>query len=209
MKRLFSAAALLCAASLFAASVTAIEAPVDTVRRTTDEVLVRVRSDKDGLRANPTKMYALVSELIFPHFDFGIMSQFVLGEQWKSAPEPKRTAFVEQFRKLLVRTYATALLEYSDQQIDYPTDKATAVKTSTENAKTATVQQLVSHPSGGTLPIVYRMHSKTGAWMVFDVSVDGVSLVKTYRSSFTSVLKDGGIDKLIANLSEKNKEIGQ
>jgi phospholipid transport system substrate-binding protein len=204
MKRVLSAVGLMCAVSLWTISVVAMEAPLDTVKSTTEQVLERVRADKDGLRANPAKMYSLVSQFIFPHFDFNVMSQFVLGEQWKSAPELKRTAFVEQFRKLLVRTYATALLEYSDQKINYPADK-----NGTANGKTATVTQLVSHPSGGTLPIVYRMHSKAGPWMVFDVSVDGVSLVKTYRSSFTSVLQDGGIDKLIANLSEKNKEIGQ
>jgi len=177
---------------------------METVRHTTDEVIARVKDEKDALRADPTKMYNLVSEMIFPHFDFGVMSQFVLGEQWKVADEAKRTQFVEQFRKLLVRTYAAALLEYSDQTIDYPDSV-----TQPANTKTAVVKQDITQPSGAVLPVVYRLHNKSGGWKVFDVSVDGVSLVKTYRSSFTSILKDGGIDQLIATLETKNHEIGQ
>ena len=96
-------------------------------------------------------------------------------------------------------------MEYSDQKINYP-EQGTGAD---GNGKTATVRQDVTQPGSKVLPIVYRLHSKTGDWKVFDVSVDGVSLVKTYRSSFSSVLKNGGIDKLIANLATKNQEIGQ
>lgn len=204
MKRLVSLAAAALAVLIVSADLSAQQAPLETVRHTTDEVVARVRNEKDALRANPAKMYGLVSEMIFPHFDFGVMSQFVLGEQWKSADEGKRAAFVEQFRKLLVRTYAAALLEYSDQQIEYPEPPAQP-----ENAKTAVVKQDILQPSGANLPVVYRLHNKTGDWKVFDVSVDGVSLVKTYRSSFTSILKEGGIDQLIATLETKNQEIAQ
>lgn len=203
MKRFFSTAMLL-AATFLVTVAWATEAPLETVRHTTDEVVARVKDEKDALRADPTKMYNLVSEMIFPHFDFGVMSQFVLGEQWKAADEAKRGQFVEQFRKLLVRTYAAALLEYSDQSINYPDPGAQPA-----NAKTAVVKQDITQPSGALLPVVYRLHNKSGDWKVFDVSVDGVSLVKTYRSSFTSILKEGGIDKLIATLETKNHEIGQ
>jgi phospholipid transport system substrate-binding protein len=203
MKRSFSLVGVVLAFGL-ATGASALEAPVDVVRHTTSEVVTRVKNEKDALRADPGKMYALVSEMIFPHFDFEIMSQFVLGEQWKTADAAKRQAFVEQFRKLLVRTYAAALLEYSDQEINYP-DPGPQPK----NSKTALVKQDITQPGSGLLPVAYRLHSKTGAWLVFDVSVDGVSLVKTYRSSFTSILKEGGLDKLIESLAVKNQEIGQ
>jgi phospholipid transport system substrate-binding protein len=204
MKRFLSMAGALLAFTLTSTGASALEAPVDIVRHTTDEVVARVKNEKDVLRNDPAQMYALVSEMIFPHFDFNIMAQFVLGEQWKTADDAKRKAFVEQFRKLLVRTYAAALLEYSDQSITYPDPGQQPA-----NTKTAIVKQDITQPSAGLLPVVYRLHSKTGEWLVFDVSVDGVSLVKTYRSSFTSILKDGGIDKLIDTLAVKNHEIGQ
>lgn len=203
MKRFLSTVALL-AVTFLTNGAWAQQQPLETVRYTTDEVVSRVRDEKDALRSDPAKMYNLVAEMIFPHFDFSVMSQFVLGEQWKSADDAKRAEFVDQFRKLLVRTYAAALLEYSDQKINYPDPGPQPA-----SGKTAVVKQDIIQPSGALLPVVYRLHNKKDGWKVFDVSVDGVSLVKTYRSSFTSILKEGGIDKLISTLATKNLEIGQ
>lgn len=194
-----------CVAALFCGLVAAVSAAEDAqtiVKETTAAVIERVKSEKEALRADPAKMYGVVSETIFPHFDFNIMSQWVLGEHWKSLDIAQRREFIEQFRRLLVRTYATALLEYSDQIISYPNNEAS------RNPKTTTVKQDIKQPSGTVLPVVYRLHNKTGAWKVFDVSVDGVSLVKTYKSSFAQVIADGGVPKLIDNLREKNKDLG-
>ena len=176
--------------------------PTAIVQTTTDQVLARVQAEKDSLKADPQKMYNLVSELIFPHFDFAIMSQWVLGEHWGNADNGTRDNFVDQFRKLLVRTYATALLEFSDQAIEYPPVEQKG------SGKTALVKQEIARPGGDSIPIIYRLHNKTGAWKVFDVSVDGVSLVKTYRASFGSMIKDDGLEGLIAQLSSKNQQYG-
>ncbi len=174
--------------------------PIDVVRSTTESVLARVKTDKDTLRADSGKMYGLVSELIFPHFDFGVMAQWVLGDSWAGADEATRTAFVDQFRKLLVRTYATALLEFSDQTITYPD----AEQSTTPN--TATVKQEISQPGSESIPIAYRLHNKTGDWKVFDISVDGVSLIKTYRASFAAAIKNDGLPALIRSLEAKNQQ---
>ncbi len=185
-----------------AAGVQAADDASQVVQHTTSEVMNRVRAEKEALRSEPAKMYSLVSRMIFPHFDFEIMSQWVLGASWKTTEPAKQQAFVEQFRRLLVRTYATALLEYSDQTIEYPPTEPS------NNPKTATVKQDIRQSVGKVLPVVYRLHNKTGDWKVFDVEVDGISLVKTFKSSFASVLVDGGIDKLLDNLKEKNKDLG-
>ena len=203
MKQQFMSQLLLILCVLFGAS--AVQAEGDAlqiVQTTTSEVMTRVRAEKDALRAQPAKMYSLVSEMIFPHFDFGIMSQFVLGATWKGTPPDKQAAFVEQFRRLLVRTYATALLEYSDQRVEYPPAPPA------NNPQTATVRQDIVQSVGKVLPIVYRLHNKTGEWKVFDVEVDGISLVKTFKSSFAQTLNEGGIDKLLENLTTKNKDLG-
>jgi phospholipid transport system substrate-binding protein len=196
---------LVCAAALFlgfAGAVNALEDAQTVVQTTTDAVVERVRAEKDALRTDPAKMYGLVSEMIFPHFDFNIMSQWVLGEHWKTTDPAQQAEFVEQFRRLLVRTYATALLEYSDQSISYPPAEAS------HNPKTAVVKQDIKQAGGTSMPVVYRLHNKTGSWKVFDVSVDGVSLVKTYKSSFAQIITDGGIGKLIETLQSKNKDLG-
>ncbi len=199
MKRFLRASTAI-ALLVFALAVQATPVPADIVRTTTDDVLARITADKETLRADPGKMFNLVSEVIFPHFDFAIMSQWVLGEHWNSADETSRQAFVDQFRKLLVRTYATALLEFSDQAITYPDVQQKG------GANTALVKQEISQEGSAPMPVVYRLHNKSGEWKVFDVSVDGVSLVKTYRASFGAMIKDGSLAALIDSLSAKNKQ---
>lgn len=148
-------------------------------------------------------MYALVAELIFPRFDFPIMAQWVLGPHWKDADEELRTTFIAQFRKLLVRTYATALLEFSDQEITYPDIP------DVQKGRTAVVRQAIEQAGSEPISLGYRLHNASGSWKVFDVSVDGVSLVKTYRASFSSLIRDHGLVSLIESLAAKNKEIDQ
>jgi phospholipid transport system substrate-binding protein len=179
----------------------AAEEPVEIVRNTTNEVISRGKAERESLRADPAKMNNLVAETIFPHFDFGIMSQWVLGKHWKDADEAVRKEFIEEFRKLLVRTYATALLEFSNQVITYPPVDNDARK------NVALVRQEISQPGSDTLPIVYRLHNKDGEWKIFDVAVDGVSLVKTYRASFTSMIKNNGVSGLVQTLATKNQEL--
>jgi phospholipid transport system substrate-binding protein len=174
--------------------------PSDIVRNTTDKVLERIQSERDALRADPGKMYNLVAEMIFPHFDFGIMSQWVLGKHWNEADDATRENFLEQFRRLLVRTYATALLNFSDQSITYPPIDQKG------GANTAMVKQQITQPGATTIPVIYRLHNKLGDWKVFDVSVDGVSLIKTYRASFGSIIKNGGLNALIDSLNAKNRQ---
>lgn len=193
-----SMASFLLTMSALAVAASAASPPIEIVRTTTDNVLERVKTDKETLRTQPGKMYDLVSELIFPHFDFAIMAQWVLGDSWAGADEATRAAFVDQFRKLLVRTYATALIEFSDQTIAYPDADAPLA------ASTATVRQEISQPGSASIPIVYRLHNKTGDWKVFDVSVDGVSLIKTYRASFAAAIKNDGVPALIQSLETKN-----
>lgn len=190
-------------AAFAAVSVLAMEAPRDVIKATTDQVLVEVKNDREALRADPAKMYNLVSELIFPHFDFPIMAQWVLGSHWKDASEATRAEFIEQFRKLLVRTYATALLEFSNQTISYPD------ATDTQKGKTVLVRQAIEQTGSEPIVLGYRLHKPSNQWKVLDVAVDGVSLVKTYRASFVPIIKEGGVEGLISSLSEKNKEINQ
>ena len=175
--------------------------PVDIIKSITDEVLNRVESDKDQLKNNPGEMYDLVSDLVFPNFDFAVMSRFVLGSYWDQADVKQKGEFIDQFRKLLVRTYASALLEFSNQTIEYPTDRNVVKE------KTAKIVQVVI-TQGEPITVIYRLHNTKDKWLAFDVSVSGVSLVKTYRGSFKSIIETEGLDQLINSLKEKNKKFG-
>lgn len=202
MKRQLFAPFLLLVFALMGATTARAEEASTVVQSTTAAVMDRVKNDKDALRADPAKMYALVSEMIFPHFDFEVMSKFVVGTPWGSTEAGQQQAFIDEFRRLLVRTYATALLEYSDQTIEYPTSEPT------NNPKTAIVRQNVNQSVGKVLPVMYRLHDKSGEWKVYDVEVDGISLVKTFKSAFAQTISEGGVGRLIEDLKAKNKDLG-
>jgi len=174
----------------------------EVVKSTTDQVVERLRGQKAELDSHPERIYEVIHELVVPHFDFQSMSKWVLGSNWKAATDDQRSAFVSQFRTLLVRTYAKALLEYSDEEIRFfPVE-------SDPKSNLVVVRTEVNQPGGGSaIPIQYRMHVSGGEWKVVDVSVDGVSLVSTYRGSFASEIRKSGLDALIAKLSERNEKV--
>lgn len=180
----------------------AIPAAEDVVRTTTDRTVTRLREQKAELQAHPEKIYDLIHELVIPHFDFTSIAKWVLGSNWRSATEQQRADFTLQFRTLLVRTYAKALLEYSDEEIRF----LSSVNSPESNV--VMVKTEVDSPGGGApTPINYRMHISGGEWKVIDVSVDGVSLISTYRGSFASEISKSGLDNLIAKLVDRNQKI--
>lgn len=172
---------------------------VDVVRNTSTQVIQQLKSEKKQLAGAPEKVYELINEEVVPHFDFTSMSRWVLGNAWNQASEQQRREFVEQFKTLLVRTYGNALMEYSNNEIVYhpeqssPNSKLVLVRTEVKGVK-----------SGSAIPIHYRMHNVDGKWKVVDVAVDGVSLVSTYRGSFTSEIRKSGLDALIDKLVQRN-----
>lgn len=175
-------------------------APDEVVKETANGVLEQIKQDREVLQANPEKLYALIDQLVIPNFDFISMSRWVLGNNWKVASDAQRTEFVEQFKTLLVNTYAKALLEYSDQEIKfYPTE-------TTDRPNLAVVR---TELTGGAqpFPVAYRMYQKNDRWKVVDVTVDGVSLVSTYRGSFATQIKKEGFDSLLKQLADKNARL--
>ncbi len=174
----------------------------ELVRSTADYVLSQVRARKAELEKDGSGIYALVQEKVIPHFDFRIMTRAALGRYWRQASEEQKERLTREFRELLVRTYATMLLGYSDEKIEYlpfrgkPGDKRVIVRTRV-------------HTSDGAppVPIDYRLYRKNGEWKVYDVVVDGVSLVSNYRGTFANEVRKGGIEGLIASLEEHNRKL--
>jgi phospholipid transport system substrate-binding protein len=165
-------------------------------------VIERLAREKENLAAHPEKLYDLIQELVVPHFDFPIMSRWVLGNAWNTINAGNQEQFIAQFRTMLVRTYAKALMEYSDETIKFlPMD-------SDPNSNLVMIKsQVISKGSGKPIPINYRMHISGGEWKVIDISVDGVSLIGTYRGSFASEIRKNGIDSLILKLTERNAKL--
>ncbi|MEO6696814.1 MAG: ABC transporter substrate-binding protein, partial [Gammaproteobacteria bacterium] len=98
----------------------------ELVRETSEHMLTALKKEHDAIKGNPAKLYALTEEIILPHFDFERISSWVLGKYWREATPEQKSRFTQEFRNLLVRTYATAMLEYSGQEIKYLPFKADA-----------------------------------------------------------------------------------
>jgi phospholipid transport system substrate-binding protein len=174
--------------------------PQVLVKRTTEQVLAEVTSKKQDLKANPGKIYPLIDTILLPRFDFGQIARLVLGKHWKSASEADKSAFTHEFRELLVRTYATALLSYSGEEIDYPPVKYSP------DAKKVKIKTEVKNKGAGAVPIDYSLYLGKGDWMVYDITIDGVSLVSTYRTNFNSQIRRGDLAGLISDLKKKNAQ---
>lgn len=201
MKDLLVAVRLLMALSLFgfsAASV-AMEAPDELVKRTADDVLATVKADAEIQAGNQEKIFALAEEKIVPNFNFDKVSRMVLGKNWTKATPEQKTAFQTEFRTLLIRTYATALSKYKNQTIEYKPLRMA------DGATTASVKTAIVQPGGQPIAVDYSLEKQADAWKVYDIVIEGVSLVTNYRGQFTQEIRQNGLDSLIKKLSDKNK----
>jgi len=180
--------------------VLAAQSPDEVVRETSQQVLAEIDARKDELQENPGRIYALVEHIVLPQFDFQRMSSLVLGKYWRRADEAQKEAFIKAFRELLVRTYASALLNYSGQEIKYLPFRAVA------GATKVTVNTEVSEEGGLAIPINYSLYRNGERWRVYDVVIDGVSLVSNYRSSFSSQIRRYKLDGLIKKLEKHNQQ---
>lgn len=197
MKRIFFAATVLMVATFLIAGELA---PDQLARQTTDKIVELLKANKAVYNKDHKKLYAMVDEHVLTHFDFRAMSRTVLGRYWREANEDQRSRFSREFRDLLVRTYATALLKYNDEQIAY-----LPFRMSPED-RTATVKSEVRRKDGGPpIAIQYNFYRTNDAWKVYDVAIEGASLVSTYQSTFAARVQKEGLDALIASLAQDNK----
>ena len=171
--------------------------PQDLVRDTSTRMLSALRDEHASIEQNAERLYEMVDAIVLPYFDFERMSQWVLGPNWRTATPEQRSAFVEQFRNLLVRTYSRALKDYADEKITY------LPFVNEGNSDLVTVRTEIEH-AGSAIPIAYSMYRSALGWKVYDVSVSGVSLVTNYRSTFGNIIRKEGMDSLIRQLAERN-----
>ncbi len=192
---------LILTAAFMAAPAMAALSPQDQVAETTARIIKALKSEQQAVKADPVRLYDIVDKIVLPHFDFQRMSSWVLGKYWRTATPAQRKQFAQEFRSLLVRTYAAALNDNYDRQIKMLPLRAK------KNATEVTIRTEVQQNAGFPIPINYKMYqTANGDWRVFDVSVDGVSLVTNYRSAFGTVIRREGLPRLIANLSKRNKQ---
>ncbi len=171
-----------------------------TLERVTRQVLETVRSQRADFEANPDLLRRLVDRMLLPYFDFKTMARLTLGKYWRQADSRQQQEFLNQFRILLVNTYAAALLEYAGQQITYLPMRPSP------RPDVATVRAQLHRGGGGAVKLTWRMHLRDGVWQVYDLTVDGISLLTNFRGTFGSVVRNQGIDGLLQRLREHNRQ---
>ena len=188
--------------ALFAAVAQAQElAPDVLVKTITQDVVAVLKQDKDIQAGDPKKVAVLVETKVLPHFNFTRMTRIAMARNWRLASPEQQKELTEEFKTLLVRTYSTALSSYRDQQVAFKPLRAKPDDTE------VTVKTEVKQPNAPqAVGIDYEMEKTPSGWKVYDVKVDGVSLVTTYRDAFASEVKERGIDGLIKSLAAKNRQ---
>lgn len=170
------------------------------VRKTSEEVLDIIRSDKEIRAGNTARIAQLIEDKVAPHFDFNRMTRLAVGRAWRDASPEQRKALSSEFRTLLVRSYAAAFTAYTGIAIEYRPHRMNPGDSET------IIQTLIMLP-GGAQPITvdYDMEKTQDGWKVYDVRVAGASLIINYRNLFAQEIQNGGLDGLLKSLVEKNR----
>jgi phospholipid transport system substrate-binding protein len=198
MRRIILAAAVAWSGMALAQETT----PPDVlVKNVTLEVVELIAKDKEIKSGNKAKLIAVIETKVLPHFNFAAMTALAMGQQWSKANAEQKKRLTEEFKTLLVRTYASALAAYSDQKLDFRPLRAKPTDTD------VTVNVRVLQPGAQPVTIDYSMEKTATGWKVYDVNVGGVSLVANYRTEFATTVRESGVDGLIKSLQSKNRSL--
>jgi phospholipid transport system substrate-binding protein len=190
----------LCLFGLVATAAAQGLAPEQLVQKVTEEVLVSIKSDKQLAAGDKQKALKLAEEKVLPYIDFEEATRLAVGRAWSQATPEQKKKLVNEFRNMLVRTYSNAIEAYQGQTL-----KVLPSRGGKQDAKDeTTVRAQFVRAGGKPLPIEFQMRKAGETWKVYDIAVEGISLVLTYRSEFDSVVKQEGIEGLIKRLTQKN-----
>ena len=176
-------------------------APDALVKSISQEVIAVLKQDKDIQAGNPKKIEELIEAKVLPRFNFTRMTRIAMARNWRLATPEQQKELTAEFKTLLVRTYSTALSNYRDQLIDYK-----PLRAKPEDVEVTVRSEVKQSGSSQPVAIDYEMEKTPNGWKVYDVKVGGVSLVTTYRDTFTSEVKERGVDGLIKSLAAKNRQ---
>jgi len=168
---------------------------IDAVRTSVDGILdILKKGDTMDKAARRSAMEAIIDE----RFDFRAMSQRTLATNWKKASDAEKQEFTDLFKQLIQSSYVGKLEAYTNETVEYVAEKVKGRK--------ALVETMIKTASAD-IPLNYKMYSKDGNWLVYDVIIEGVSLISNYRSSYQTIVKQEGFDGLMAKMKAKIKEL--
>lgn len=193
--RLFSVFLCLCSSWVFAA-----ESPVPMLQNAAEQILQVLKQNKGKLEQNPQVIYQAVQRHLVPIVDVTGMSRSVLGRQaWIKATPSERSQFTRAFTQLVIRTYSKPLSSYQDEQVKFMPLRGAP------SGRFVRVNSLIVRPSAKDIPLAYSLVNKNGQWRVYDLSVEGVSLLQSFRSQFAQELRNGSMADLLKQMQQSKK----
>ena len=212
MKKLFSVMLLLLTILSFGVRAEASVAPHQMLEEVTQELFKVLKTEQEAISTNHEHLFEVVEMVLLPHVDLDVMARYVLGKYWNGTSEEQRNRFTNEFKTLMIRFYVSALLDDPKQLSELLADSENLISylpvQTDESTNKTRVRAEVHLPNGGPrVPVSFSLFKKSGKWMMYDVNVDGISLVSNYRSSFASEVKRDGLDTLISRLVVRNEEL--
>lgn len=187
---------------LLSTLVWAISSPVDLLQTTSNHLLMTLRQNQATLKTKPQIVYGIVNRILLPHVDLLSMSRNALGrEAWIRATPEQRGAFTRQFTILLIHTYASALAQYTDERVNF-----LPLRGDFNGQEHVQVDSQIIRDSGPPIYVSYRLVREEDEWKLYDFSVDGVSMIDSFRSQFAEELQQTGINGLINKLAQHNAQ---
>jgi len=199
--QMFAAAAATVAFSTSVFAAPSAEAPDTLVKRISADVIDSVKADKDIQAGNRTKIMDLVNSKILPYVDAQKMTQQAAGRHWRSATPEQQQKLTQEFRTLLVYTYAGALSTIKNETVEFKPMRSSPADTDVE------VRSQVNVARGEPITLNYRLSKGDQGWKIYDVNVLGAWLVQTYTSTFNSEISKSGVDGLIKRLADRNPQL--
>ncbi len=197
--KVFKSVVLMGILALFSVTYAA-DTPEQTIEKASTQLINALKKEESVLKSDPKKLYSFIEKTAVPYFDFNTMSQWVMGRSWRDATPEQRARFMEEFKKLLINAYGSALLEYTDDKVNvFP------LPPNATNKNEVTVRSEITSSTHKPVAVNYSMIKSGGKWLVYDVSIEGISIVTSYRGEIRELVNAKGIDGMISALAQKNK----
>lgn len=171
--------------------------PQAVAKQTVSQVLTLLEEHRQEYKSNPDKLYAMINEVLLPHFDIEYISKLVLGRHWRTATPEQRQQFTKLFKTMLVHNYGSALLAFDNETIEYLPLRAE------EGATDITFRAAVTMENGDKIPVTLDMHVVDGKWKIYNGSVGNLSFVINYRAQFNAQIAAGGLSTVLEKMEKR------
>ena len=173
--------------------------PIPMLEQTANNIIATLKENKSSLKNNPNIIYKAVETNLLPIVDVAGMSRSVMGRQaWSNATNTQRAQFSKAFTRLVIRTYSSPLAQYSDESVQFLPLRGSL------DSRFLRVNSIIIRAEGQNIPLSYSLVAKNGQWKIYDISVEGVSLLQSFRSQFAAALQNSSIDEVITLMEKKH-----